>query len=174
MQKEEDGLLPVELDGTPLCRVSQKGAIHFRPEEQDEAGESLIWGKVADIARSVNEYTRQMNSAPFLGSPPERTKMKYFMTGTPLAGLERQMMTTPNFKPCGHGRIIFNRFRYKPEDVDCKLCTEYKHPYTVRLPNKGMRQPSATSAGVTRPERAWRRISTRPTTGIGCLRIREA
>lgn len=53
--------------------------------------------------------------------------MKYFMTNTPLAGLERQMMAPPNFKPRGHGRMILNRFRYKPEDVDCKLCTEYRN-----------------------------------------------
>lgn len=41
--------------------------------------------------------------------------------------MERQMMSPPNYKPRGGGRMILNRFRYKPEDVDCKLCTEYKH-----------------------------------------------
>ena len=53
--------------------------------------------------------------------------MAYFMNGTRLAGLEREMMLPPNFKPRGHGRMVLNRFRYKPEDVDCKLCTEYRH-----------------------------------------------
>ena len=37
---------------------------------------------------------------------------KFFMRGTPLAGLEKQMMTPPNFTPRGGGRMILNRFRY--------------------------------------------------------------
>ena len=36
---------------------------------------------------------------------------KFFMRGTPLAGLEKQMMTPPNFTPRGGGRMILNRFR---------------------------------------------------------------
>lgn len=51
---------------------------------------------------------------------------KYFMRGTPLAGLERQMMTPPNFSPRGGGQMILCRFRYKPEDVVCKHCTKYR------------------------------------------------
>lgn len=66
VQKEEDSLLPVELDGASLCRVSEKGAIRFKQEEQDEARESLIRGKVTDIVRMVTEYTRLMESAPYL------------------------------------------------------------------------------------------------------------
>ena len=51
---------------------------------------------------------------------------KYFLRDTPLAGLERQMMTPPNFMPRGGGQMILCRFRYRPEDVDCKNCTEYR------------------------------------------------
>ena len=51
---------------------------------------------------------------------------KYFLKDTPLAGLERQMMTPPNFTPRGGGQMILCRFRYRPEDVDCKNCTEYR------------------------------------------------
>ena len=51
---------------------------------------------------------------------------KYFLKDTPLAGLERQMMTPPNFTPRGGGQMILCRFRYRLEDVDCKNCTEYR------------------------------------------------
>lgn len=51
---------------------------------------------------------------------------KYFLKGTPLAGLERQMMTPPHFSPRGGGQTILCRFRYRPEDVVCKHCTEYR------------------------------------------------
>lgn len=52
---------------------------------------------------------------------------KFFMRGTPLAGLEKQMMTPPNYTPRGGGRMILNRFRYRPEDVVCKNCTQCIH-----------------------------------------------
>lgn len=40
---------------------------------------------------------------------------------------ERQMMVTPHEIPRGGGNTILNRFRYKPEDVDCQYCTEYRY-----------------------------------------------
>lgn len=57
----------------------------------------------------------------------DNTVTKFFMRGTPLAGLEKQMMTPPNFTPRGGGRMILNRFRYRPEDVVCKNCTQCIH-----------------------------------------------
>lgn len=51
---------------------------------------------------------------------------KYFLKDTPLAGLERQMMTPPNSIPRGGGQMVLCQFRYRPEDVDCKICTEYR------------------------------------------------
>lgn len=65
--------------------------------------------------------------APFFGNMTGKDDMtKYFFKDTPLAGLERQMMTPPNFTPRGGGQMILCRFRYRPEDVDCKNCTEYR------------------------------------------------
>ena len=65
--------------------------------------------------------------APFFGNWAGKGNMtKYFLKDTPLAGLERQMMTPPNFTPRGGGQMILCRFRYRPEDVDCKNCTEYR------------------------------------------------
>ena len=57
----------------------------------------------------------------------DNTMTKFIMRGTPLAGLEKQMMTPPNFTPRGGGRMILNRFRYRPEDVVCKNCTQCIH-----------------------------------------------
>lgn len=90
VQKEEDGLLPVELDGTPLCRISKKGAIRFKAEEQDKARESLIRGKVIDIVRTVNEYTTLMDLAPYLKAADlsEKYKLLADFNGTVLAGQE--------------------------------------------------------------------------------------
>lgn len=51
---------------------------------------------------------------------------KVFSQGHPLAELERQMMTPPNFSPRGGGQTVLCRFRYRPEDVVCKHCTEYR------------------------------------------------
>jgi len=51
---------------------------------------------------------------------------KYFLKDTPLAGLERQMMTPPYFSPRGGGQTILCRFRYRPEDVACRHCMEYR------------------------------------------------
>ena len=67
--------------------------------------------------------------APFFGdpAPPGKDDMtKYFLKDTPLAGLERQMMTPPNSIPRGGGQMVLCQFRYRPEDVDCKICTEYR------------------------------------------------
>ena len=45
---------------------------------------------------------------------------KYFTQDTPLAGLERMMMTPPNFIPRGGGAMVLCRFRYGPDDVDSR------------------------------------------------------
>ena len=65
--------------------------------------------------------------APLFGNWAGKDDMtKYFFKDTPLAGLEQQMMTPPNFTPRGGGQMILCRFRYRPKDVDCKNCTEYR------------------------------------------------
>ena len=44
---------------------------------------------------------------------------KYFSQDTPLAGLERMMMSVPG------GMMVLCRFHYKKEDVDCTYCRSY-------------------------------------------------
>lgn len=51
--------------------------------------------------------------------------MKYFSKDTPLAGLERMMMSVPGFRERGGGMMVLCRFRYHSEDVDCRYCREY-------------------------------------------------
>lgn len=50
---------------------------------------------------------------------------KYFSKGTPLAGLERMMMSVPGFQKRGGGMMVLCRFHYTKEDVDCAYCRKY-------------------------------------------------
>ncbi len=47
---------------------------------------------------------------------------RYFAQDTPLASLERMMMSVPGFQRRGGGMMILSRFNYKPEDVACRYC----------------------------------------------------
>lgn len=58
---------------------------------------------------------------------------RYFAQDTPRAGLERMMMSVPNFQRRGGGMMILNRFHYKPEDVDCRNCLHY-HRRSCQVP----------------------------------------
>lgn len=50
---------------------------------------------------------------------------KYFSKDTPLASLERMMMSVPGFQKRGGGMMVLCRFHYKKEDVDCAYCQSY-------------------------------------------------
>jgi len=50
---------------------------------------------------------------------------KYFSKDTPLAGLERMMMSVPGFQKRGGGMMVLCKFHYKKEDVDCAYCRKY-------------------------------------------------
>lgn len=51
---------------------------------------------------------------------------KYFVSDTPLAELERVMMSIPRFTPRHSGVVILCHFHYRPQDVACGLCTQYQ------------------------------------------------
>lgn len=53
--------------------------------------------------------------------------MKYFMSGTPLAAIERQMMAVPKFSPRCSSPQKAKNYRYTAEDVDCKYCERFSH-----------------------------------------------
>lgn|GEM_PF-7048056 len=46
---------------------------------------------------------------------------RYFMRGTPLAGLEKTMMLPPHFRPRGGG-VSVRRYQYTATDCDCRYC----------------------------------------------------
>lgn len=53
--------------------------------------------------------------------------MKYFMGGTPLAAIERQMMAVPRFSPRCSSQQKAKNYRYTAEDVDCQYCEQFSH-----------------------------------------------
>ena len=52
---------------------------------------------------------------------------KYFVRGTPLAGLERMMMEIPNFAVRSSGKAILCRYHLQAADLDCRNCLQYRH-----------------------------------------------
>lgn len=63
---EEDGLLPVDMDGQRLCRATETGGVRYWRE--DVAGEARkeALDRVTDIVRATAEYMSLMRSAPQL------------------------------------------------------------------------------------------------------------
>ena len=65
-QPQEDGYLPVNWNGSRLCRLTAKGGVQYRGEhvERDGGGEAL--DRVIDIAGTTAEYMRCLESASAL------------------------------------------------------------------------------------------------------------
>ena len=51
---------------------------------------------------------------------------KYFVRGTPLAELERQMMMVPNFTPRSSSSAVLCHYRPTAADMDCRNCLQYR------------------------------------------------
>jgi len=85
---QEDNLLPVLLNGHPVCKISGGGSIRYRPE--DMAAEHLEHAlqKATDIAETVSEYMHLMESAPILkaGGLDESYRLLAEFNGFVLAG----------------------------------------------------------------------------------------
>ena len=68
-----------------------------------------------------------IQQAPLFLCPERNLHMtRYFAKDTPLAGLERMMMSVPGFQHRGSGVRILNRFRYRAEDLNCRYCLHYQ------------------------------------------------
>lgn len=88
---------------------------------------------------------------------------KYFTQNTPLAGLERLMMTPPNFIPRGSGTMVLCRFRYGPDDVDCRNCLQYQRrscskprcPYLTERLEAGTATLEELAQELVRPWEHW-------------------
>ena len=61
-----DGLMPIFLDGLPLCRITDNGAIRYRESDLGNAEREDALHQVTDTVQTVAEYKRLMDSAPIL------------------------------------------------------------------------------------------------------------
>ena len=84
-----DGLR-VQLDGVPLCEVTDNGGITYRNEDINELERVAAKDKVYEIVRTTAEYMRQMETAPFLKADglEDGYKVLADFNGTVLAGVQ--------------------------------------------------------------------------------------
>lgn len=66
VQPEQDGLLPVEWMGLPLCKISNSASIRYAHEDVDTLERERACQKVTDLACMVREYMTLMEQAPLL------------------------------------------------------------------------------------------------------------
>ena len=69
VKEQRNGLLPVEWNGAPLCRITAGGGAQFRREELDAEGAGDAFQLATEIAHTTAEYMRLMET-----SPPLRAK----------------------------------------------------------------------------------------------------
>ena len=85
---EQDGLLPVELDGQPLCRILDSGTVRYWEKDIGSDSRREALERVTDIARVTDEYMSRMDAAPKLkvGSLEGDYRLLAEFSGTVLAG----------------------------------------------------------------------------------------
>ena len=64
--KPQDGLLPVEWHGEPLCRVTSGGGVQFRESELERDGAREAYHRLSDLAAETAQYLRLFDQAPTL------------------------------------------------------------------------------------------------------------
>ena len=85
---EENGVLPIEWNGKPLCRITGSGSIRYRPEDTVALDMELACNRAADIASVTWEYMALMAKAPDLKADGlgENYKLLADFNGAVLAG----------------------------------------------------------------------------------------
>lgn len=85
---EQDGLLSVELDGHPLCRITGGGSIRYRQEDVQDLDTQSACNHVTDLASMTMEYMMLMDTAPDLKADGlgEHYKLLSDFNGAVLAG----------------------------------------------------------------------------------------
>ena len=83
-------MLCVQLDGVPLCEVTENGGITYRNEDINESERIDAKDKVYEIVRNTAEYMRQMETAPVLKADglEDGYKVLADFNGTVLAGVQ--------------------------------------------------------------------------------------
>lgn len=64
VQEQQNGLLPIEWNGTPLCRITADGGAQFRREELEPEGAGDAFQLATEIAHTTAEYMRLMETSP--------------------------------------------------------------------------------------------------------------
>lgn len=91
-QPEEEGLLPVEWNGSPLCWISESGCVRYRPEEVNAGRMDPALTKATNITCTVREYMTMMEAAPPLKAVglEDGFRLLADFNGTVLAGKQTQ------------------------------------------------------------------------------------
>ena len=85
-RSQEDGLLPVDWQGTRLCRLTAGGGAQFREEYLDREGGRAAFDRVTEIAATTAEYMRLMETAPPLKAISGDYRLLADFNGSVLAG----------------------------------------------------------------------------------------
>ncbi len=88
--KTHTGGLCIQLDGSPLCEVTETGGVAYRNEDIDEPERIAAKDKVYEIVKTTAEYMRQMETAPSLKADglEDGYKVLADFNGTVLAGVQ--------------------------------------------------------------------------------------
>ncbi len=62
--EQRDGLLPIEWNGAPLCRVTAGGGVQFRREDLEPEGAGDAFQQATEMASTIAEYMSLMENAP--------------------------------------------------------------------------------------------------------------
>ena len=65
-QPQEDGCLPIDWNGSRLCRLTANGGVQYREEHMERSGGREALDRVIDVAGTTAEYMRCMESASAL------------------------------------------------------------------------------------------------------------
>ena len=82
--------LCIELDGLPLCEVTETGGVAYRNEDIDLPERIAAKDKVYEIVKTTAEYMRQLETAPSLKADglDDGYKVLADFNGTVLAGVQ--------------------------------------------------------------------------------------
>lgn len=83
-----DGLMPIFLDGLPLCRITETGSVRYRDADIGSAESENALHEVTQTAETVAEYIKFMNAAPLLKTQglDEEYRLLADFNGVVLAG----------------------------------------------------------------------------------------
>ena len=115
---EEDGLLPVEWNGSILCRVTERGAVRYDPTWVDTDRAKAALTQAAEAAGTVMEYMTLLGSAPPLKAEglADGYRVLAEFNGAVLAGKETLLGAQFVTWARDYGRKGLNNGHYYMED----------------------------------------------------------